>query len=42
MSTKPASTSEGISQKVTSILIGAALAAYAVVFVVRGVGPYIA
>ena len=34
--------SEAVSQKVTSILIGAALATYAVVFMVKGVGPYIA
>ena len=33
---------ESASQKITAILIGAGLAAYAVVFAVQGVGSYLA
>jgi hypothetical protein len=33
---------ESVSQKVTAILIGAALTAYVLVFAVQGVGAYIA
>ncbi|BCW87211.1 hypothetical protein sos41_03380 [Alphaproteobacteria bacterium SO-S41] len=33
---------ESVSQKITAILIGAGLAAYAVLFAVQGVGSYLA
>ncbi len=33
---------ESLSQKITAILVGAGLTAYAVVFAVQGVGSYLA
>jgi len=39
MSTK-FQTRESVSQKITAILIGAALSAYAIVFAVQGFGAY--
>lgn len=41
MSTK-FQTSESVTQKITAILIGAGLAAYAILFAVQGVGGFTA